>query len=314
MTSKTQSLNNPMQLYIINGDIEYYSEITDGSKPKKSIFVYDIPEKTEKANDLTSKTSEQSTFINFNYGVASSTKSGCTVTRYMESGKTYETDAGVYGPNPAPQNNGYLVRGYGVPHQNPYYGALVLMSSNRGKKVNVARGVFHQNEKRGSAISIEYPFKRNTTYEITIKAKFHDNRHSLDKIYSSGYPTLYAQLKDNGIIIPPGRTGGETQDSCEREDLNDIKDFINDYVNYIRAYTLDSNIEVTKEVSFQFSPINEKKALLLSLHPTMATEGYGLPIPTNSHTMILYSITLTEKTFDPSLNVSVPDNSGGGRR
>jgi hypothetical protein len=96
MTSKIQAINNPMQLYIINGDIEYYSEITDGSKPKKPIFVYDIPDKTNEANNSTSKTSEQSTFLNFKYGIYNRTKSGCTITRYMDYRETYESDYGVY--------------------------------------------------------------------------------------------------------------------------------------------------------------------------------------------------------------------------
>lgn len=302
LTIKSQALNNPMQLYIINGDIEYYSEITDGSKPKKPIFVYDIPDKTEVVSNLTSKSTEQSVTMNFAYGVADYTKSGCTVKRY-NGDKEYYTDAGVYGYNPAPQNNGYLVRGFGAPHHNTYYGALVLMASNKGKKVNARRGIYHENDKSGSAISIEYPFKKNISYEITIKTKFHDNRYSLDKVYSSGYPKLYAQLKDNGIITLP-YLRDQNQDPCERKDLNEVVQYRAE--NYTRSYSPDSHVEVIKDVSFQFSPIEEKKALLLSLQPTMGIEGYELPIPTNSYTMILLSITITEKPFDPTLNLDIP--------
>ncbi|TEB40544.1 hypothetical protein D0809_30070, partial [Flavobacterium circumlabens] len=96
--SKTQALNNPTQTYIINGDIEYISEITDGSKPKKPILVYDIPNYSDN-NNTAYKSSEQSTFLNFHYGLYNPTKSGCTITRYLDSGKSFETDLGVYGPN-----------------------------------------------------------------------------------------------------------------------------------------------------------------------------------------------------------------------
>lgn len=306
LSSKKQSLNNPMQLYIINGDIEHYFEITDGSKLKKPILVYDTLEKTNDINgNIISKTFEQSTFLNFHYGVAASTKSGCTVTRYMESGKTYETDAGVYGPNPAPQNNGYLVRGYGVPHQNTYYGALVLMAANKGAKRNTERGVWHENANRGAAISIEYPFKKNITYEIKIKTKFHDNLYSINKIRSSGYPTLYVQLKDDPIITSQNLRN-QNQDPCKKEDLNDVGRY-GSIDNYKKSYSPDSNIETIKDVTFQFSPIDEKKALVLSLHPTIGIEGYGLPIPTNSFTLILLSVTITEKPFDTSLNIPSPN-------
>lgn len=311
VSSKSQSLNKPTQTYIINGDIKYTSEITDGSKPKKPILVYDIPNYPDETNNNTaSKSSEESTFLNFHYGLYDPTKSGCTVTRYLDSGKSFETDQGVYGPNPYPQTNGYLVRGFGVPHQNPYYGALVLIASNKGRKVNTRRGIVEENQKRGAAISIEYPFKKNISYEITIRTKFHDNRYIIDKKYSDGFPTVYVQLKDDGIITLPNLRD-QNLDPCEREDLNEIGQYGID--NYKKSYTPDNGVEVIKDISFKFSPIIEKKALLVSLHPKMGNEGYGLPIPTNSYTMIVLSITITEKPFDPSLNANIPEPTGGRR-
>lgn len=307
LTTKSQALNNPMQLYIINGDIEYYSEITDGSKPKPPILVYDIPDKTEVVNNVTSKTSEQSVTMNFNYGVAASTKSGCTVTRYMQSGKAYETDAGVYGPYPAPQNNGYLVRGYGVPNQNPSYGALALFVGNRGFATQDRRGVLHDNQQNGSAISIEYPFKANITYEISMTATFRDSRYLVDKQYSNGYPTMFVQLKNDGIISARSyRT--QTEDPCDRDGIVSLDDYANDYQNYTRSYTLDSKGEyVQKTLVFKFSPTQEKKALLISLRPTIGRAGYGASIPTNSHVIIIPSINIIEKAFDPAINVAIPE-------
>ncbi|MDR6761613.1 hypothetical protein J2Y38_001822 [Flavobacterium sp. 2755] len=121
LPSKSQSSKKPTQTYIINGDIEYISEITDGSKPKKPIFIYDIPNNLNKNQTLRNKTAQnqEKTVITFDYGIAGSTKSGCFINRY-NNGNSYDTDNGVYGYNPARQENGYLVRGAGLPHHNTY--------------------------------------------------------------------------------------------------------------------------------------------------------------------------------------------------
>ncbi|WKL48124.1 hypothetical protein Q1W71_24630 [Flavobacterium pectinovorum] len=316
LPSKDQSTNYPQQLYIINGDIEYWSDITDGSKPKDPIFVYDIPKEADKIDTIqksTSKTSEQSVSLNFAYGIYDPTNSGCTIKKY-NGNKEYYTDAGVYGPNPYPQANGYLVRGYGRAHQNQYYGSLVLFVGNKEEKRTDSRGgVRIENEKNGSAISIEYPFKANVTYEINIKATFYDNRYLLEKKFSDGFPTVYAQLKDNGIITLPN-IRNQNQDPCERKDLNDLDGYAKDYLNYTRSYTLDSRGQVQKNINFKFSPIKEKNALLISLHPKIGTINSELPAANNNYTMTLPLITITEKTFDPSINVYIPESTGGGRR
>lgn len=310
-TLKSMALNNPMQLYIINGDIEYYSEITDGSKPKPPIFVYDIPNKTENATNATAKTSGQSTSIDFGYGIGNSTKSGCTVKVY-NNGNSYYTDAGVFGPNPYsypyPETKSYAVRGYGQPHLNNYYGALILFVSNKGQKENRSRGIWHDNTPNGSAISIEYPFKANVSYDITIKATFYDNRYSIDKVHSSGYPTLYVQLKNDGIITGENLRN-ETSDPCDRNGTIVVNNrYTYNDPNFTRSYTLDSPAIIQRTLVFKFSPTEEKNALLLSLHPTVGIAGYETPIPTNNYTVTLPLITITEKEFDPSINTPLPND------
>lgn len=309
-SSKSQSGKNPTQTYIINGDIVYEAEITDGSKPKIPIFIFDTPIKTEESEyskKTTSKTSEESTNINFAYGIGESTKSGCTVKRY-NNGNSYYTDSGVYGENPAKQNNGYIVRGFKVPHHNTYYGSLVLFTSNRGEKVDQPRGTWHKNIQRGSALSIEYPFQANTTYEIVLQVCFYDNVHTVDKAtYSNGYPTVYAQLKNNGIIDVTNYRDPILKDPCSDEGINDLNQSDYSYENYTRSYTLDSRAIIWRYLTFKFSPTQNKNALLISLHPVIGQEGYGTPIPTNSYTMVLPSVTITQKPFDPSINV--PDRT-----
>jgi hypothetical protein len=294
LPAKSQALNNPMQLYIINGDIEYYSEITDGSKPKKPIFIYDIPDKTEKTNNLTSKTSAQSVVFNFNGGIGGSTKSGCSITRYTQSGKTYETDAGVYGFNPYPLANGYLVRGYGKPNHNYYYGALILSASNKELKRKDTRGrTYNDNLSKVSSISIEYPFKANVTYQITLKTQFNDNRKRVDNVQSSGFPSLHAQLNDSGIISSDDK-------ACQ----NDLFRLVTEH-NYIKSYILENNIITGRDVVFKFSPTQAKNAITFTLHPARGERGFEEKIPTNNYTMVLRYVTIIEKPFDPSLNIEL---------
>lgn len=299
LSGKNQSANYPQQLYIINGDIEYYADITDGSKPKKPIFIYDIPEKIKEntIQKTTSKTSEQTTVLDFNYGIYDHTNSGCTIKRY-NGDKEYYTDAGVYGYNPYPQVNGYLVRGYGTPNQNLYYGALVLHTTNKGIQTVDSRSktVINDNLSTIAAISIEFPFKANVTYEISLKTFFIDNRKMVENIQSSGYPTLNATLENSGILF-----GGNT--SCE-----------NNYRpsgtlrNYIKSYTLEDNIIKDRVVTYKFSPTEAKSALIFTLLPERGQRGVDAKIPTSRYTMVLRSVTITEKPFDPS------QNEVGGRR
>lgn len=322
LTSKSQSGKKPTQTYIINGDIEYTSEITDGSKPKKSIFIYDIPKEikeNETTKKISSKTSEQTVTINFGYSTGSSTNSGCTIKRY-NNGNSYYTDAGVYGSNPYPYPSPevplYLVRGYGVPHLNLYYGSLVLFVENKKVQFQTRREVINDNQPNGSAISIEYPFKANISYEISIKVTFHDNIYLVDKIYSDGFPTLYAQLKDDGIIHARSYKT-QTQDPCDKEGVISLDEYAIDYQNNTRSYTLESRAVIERNLIFKFSPTKEKKALLISLHPATSKSGYGATIRKNNYTMRMPSVTITEKPFDPSLNIDPiinTDNSSGGRR
>ena len=126
LVQESKSIKNPTQTYIINGDIEYISEITDGSKPKNPIFIYNIPKKLEEATPkkTTSKTTEQSVTIYFDYPPTGPSNSGCTIKRY-NNGNSYYTDSGVYGTNPFPyrdsEGKSRLVRGFKLPHQNLYY-------------------------------------------------------------------------------------------------------------------------------------------------------------------------------------------------
>ncbi|MBO9585620.1 MAG: hypothetical protein J7574_15750 [Flavobacterium sp.] len=304
LSSKSQSTKNPTQTYIINGDIVYEAEITDGSKPKKPIFIYDIPKSTDNGTikKQTLKASNETTVLNFNYGIGESTQSGCQVKRYKYgTTEAYYTDQGVYGFNPYPHptsdGNSCLVRGFGLPHQNLYYGSLVLIASNRGGQIEDNRKqIINCNISRGSNISIEFPFKENKTYEVSITTYFNDNIPITESKHSNGFPTLYAQLRDSGIIV-------DNAESCETDKILQSRE---PNSNYIKSYTLDNNIKENKNLKFNFLTTEAKKALLISLIPSMGINGINAKIPKNSYTMLLKNITITEKPFDNSLVTSPP--------
>lgn len=303
LTSKSQALNNSIQLYVINGDIEYYSEITNGSKPKKPIFIYDIPnQKNNTKGNATSKTSGESVTINFNFGIGGSTKSGCTIKKY-NNGNSFFTDDGVYGYIPY-ERSGYLIRGYGTPHHNFYYNSLVLITWNRPKKAIYRGKLVNSNYSKGSAISIEYPFKANVTYEISLTTYFNDNGVTADFIPSNGFPTVFAQLKDSPTI-------SDNQDlTCDNNQIVPIRELNS---NYLKSYTLENNIKEQKILTFNFSTTESKQALLIAINPARSENfGVNAKIPSNSYTVSLRSVRITEKPFDPSLYVDAPIRRDGG--
>ncbi|MDQ1163578.1 hypothetical protein QE422_003946 [Chryseobacterium sp. SORGH_AS 447] len=81
-----------------------------------------------------------------------------------------------FGPNPIYQNN-YLVRGYGKPRRAMYgenWWGVLLEATNKGKTV-INRGVSELiNDDTSKAISIEYPFEKNATYQVILTTEIKD--------------------------------------------------------------------------------------------------------------------------------------------
>lgn len=277
---------NNKQLYIINGDIEYYADITDGSKPKKPIFIYDIPEKKIDNKKTTRKLSDGTVVLDFSYGISGNTNSGCTVDVYSSSTGTYNTNRGVYGYYPYslhPDKNQYLIRGYGKPHHNYYYNSLILQTSNNSFTYN--------HRPSCSAISIEYEFKPNITYEISLLTHFVDNRKLTESKHSEGFPSVNVYLSDSPIL-------SSIDKACEK---NIFRTAI--LTNYARSYTLEDNIIKDRTLQFKFSPTEEKKALIISLFPNVS-DTRGTAVPISNYTMLLPTVTIKELPFDPSINIT----------
>lgn len=295
LSSRSQSEKKPTQTYIINGDIVYEVEITDGSKPKEPIFIYDIPEKRIDYKKTTNKSSDGIFVFDFSYGI-SNKNSGCSIDIYSSSSGTYYKNYGVYGYNPFPYNpltNEYLIRGYGKPYHNYYYNSLVFKTSNKNNQYLHPRYnyIVNDNIATTSAMSIEYQFKPNITYEISLVTYFNDNRKLTEDKQSEGLPSVIVELRDSPIL-------STIDEACE----NNLRNW-SSLVNYKRSYTLEDNVIKYRTITFKFSPTAQKNALVISLIPK-STESRAIEAPKSDYTMLLPTITIKELPFDPSINVN----------
>ena len=295
-SSKNQAGKNPTQTYIINGDIVYQAEITDGSKPKEPIFIYDIPEKRIDHKKTTNKSSDGTFVFDFSYGISSNTNSGCDMDIYSSSSGTYYKNYGVYGYNPFPYNEvtkEYLIRGYGKPYHNYYYNSLILRTSNKNNQYLHPRYgyILNDNIATTSAISIEYQFKPNVTYEISLLTRFVDNRKLTEDKKSEGFPSVIVELRDSPIL-------STIEEACE----NNLRNW-SSLLNYKRSYTLEDSIIKDRIIIFKFSPTEQKNALIITLIPKL-TEDRAIEAPYSNYTMLLPTINIKELPFDSSLNVS----------
>lgn len=239
---------------------------------------------------LTNKASDGTVILDFSYGIAGNTNSGCTVDIYSNSTGTYNTNRGVYGYNPYPlhpDTNQYLIRGYGKPYHNYYYNSLILQASNNSAAYNYRPTC--------SAISIEYEFKPNVTYEISLETIFNDNRKLTETKHSEGFPTVNVYLNGSPIL-------SSIDKACEKDIFLTATPR-----NYVRSYTLEDNIIKVRTLQFKFSPTEEKKALIIFLLPKLS-DSRSTAVPINNYTMLLPTVTIKELPFDPSINIT------GGRR
>lgn len=221
------------------------------------------------------------TIINFDYGITAM-DGGCEY--FVVTTQTVYWDENAYGPDSVTVS-GHAVRGYGGPKHNygGYSNCLVMRAkqefvpSTSGKSRGEMEGF-------GMALSIEYPFEAYKSYEIIIKGRFVD-------INSSIPPTLYCELKNSGII-PVNNPCGTDEFVPLGADYNGVYDL---YYKYLRKITPDDGSFGTEaSYSRSFSPTESKNALLLSLRPPRGQVTSGA--------IWVRTVTIKEKTFDPSLN------------
>ncbi|WP_353150220.1 hypothetical protein [Chryseobacterium sp.] len=226
---------------------------------------------------------------------------------------TYVTTR-AFGPNPL-ELYGYQVRGYGRPRRSLDWKGIRLLAGNRPQIVNSGGGFspgenFSIDDQYTSAISIEFPFETNTTYEIILGTIIEDNiykeqhdqyqqqddYHGLQQ--SQGFPTVALELKDTPEI--PGTT------PCSGRPLvQNVFISPNYYKKQKAEITVPPSYEA-KNFTFNFSTTEAKKAFIIYFLPN--NSGGVQPIPENSFSMYLKNLKIIKKPFDPSHIVSPPVN------
>lgn len=258
--------------------------------------------KLSKTNLLTAKTETVLMDMTFLDKIQPS-NGGCTITNIDNQGNPHETTA-AFGPNPL-SYFGYQIRGYGAPRM--YWGVwngLRFEAKNRSKTI-ISRGHSIQvDDPLSNAISIEFPFEENFTYEITIEATIydeiyiakHDQSNGNDHLYeanqSESFPKVAIELKDSPQI--PGN------DPCAKYPARPVVGngfaSANNYKSQKAEIIVHPSYE-KKTFVFNFSTKSSKNALLLYFLPQLSENQH---IPESSFSMYIGNIKIVRKTFDPS--------------
>lgn len=225
---------------------------------------------------------------------------GCTVINFDNQANPHYTTA-AFGPNPI-SYYGRLMRGYGGPRM--YYlnwQGLRLLAKNKPKTI-VSRGQSLQVDNPfENAISIEFPFESNLTYEITISTSIwddiyrakHDEFSGNDHLYnvnqSEGFPTVAVELSSSPQI--------SGNDPCaERPVVGNGLVAANYYKKQKAEITVPPSYE-KKTFIFNFSVTDPKNALILYFLPHKSENQH---IPENDFTMFIGNIKIVQKPFDPT--------------
>lgn len=225
------------------------------------------------------------------------------------------TSTAAFGPNPL-SFFGYTFRGYGKPRTDGFnWKGIRFQAGNRPATVLSSRGQSRLvNDLFENALSIEFPFESNATYEIildTIIEDFiyteqhdqydqNDDYHGLQQ--SQAFPTLAVELANTPEIYGSAPCAG-------RPVLNNR--FISE--NYYKTQKVEITVPPSYEKKtfvFNFSTTESKAAFLIYYLPERGSDPY---IPESSFKMNLTGIKIIKKAFDPTYivppKVTTPDPS-----
>ncbi|WP_126653408.1 hypothetical protein [Chryseobacterium aureum] len=220
------------------------------------------------------------------------------------------TSTAAFGSNPL-SFFGYTFRGYGKPRTDGFdWKGIRFQAGNRPKTI-LDRGQPHLvNDPFESAISIEFPFESNVTYEITLQTFIedfiyteqhdqydqNDDYHGLQQ--SQGFPTVRVELANNPAIIGDNPCGARPVTGNGLVSAN---------------YNKKQKAEITvppsskqKTFVFNFSTQETKNAIIIYYLPEYGSNPF---IPENSYNMFLTGIKIIKKPYDPTHYIQ-----GGGFR
>lgn len=273
--------------------------------------------KKSKSGALSKTTSENVVMdLSFETGVISD-GGGCSFDYILTAGGNPSTSTQCYGPNPILQN-GYLIRGYGRPKRasamryDSWFG--VKLEARNDSKVTINRGREElTNIQESNAISIEFPFQANVTYEIKLKTKVTDYvkvikspssgmaSSSLAERYkdidgSEKFSNLSIQLTDSPVI--PGT------DPCADKPV--VSSEFLEPANYRRTQQAEKTTVWAfedKDFTFYFSTKEAKNALLIKFLPGINEERNPSYVPRSWFWLDIRNIKIVQKPFDPTYYV-----------
>lgn len=273
-------------------------------------------------NDIISEQNEnipllQSTKAASNLDKSSVTSKTITTVMDLEIPAGYQASNGgctntatgnAYGPS-ALGLYGYMVRGYGKPRRYPEYQGIELKTGNRPQTTTYGSNSYLIDDAYESAISIEFPFLANLTYEIIIETNVedfiykeqhdqydqNDDYHGLEK--SQAFPTLALELSDNAEIQGNNPCGARPR----------IGNMFVDH-NYFKKQKIEITVPPSyeqKTLTYSFSTTNSKNAFKIYFFPEKS-DAYTHFVPESSYNIRITRIKIIEKPFDPSLIITTP--------
>lgn len=219
------------------------------------------------------------------------------------------TSTAAFGPNPL-SFFGYTFRGYGKPRTDGFnWKGIRFNSENRPKRIISTGQSWIVNDPISNALSIEFPFEANATYEITLRTYISDyifelknspyntlekESYNIDK--SQAFPILAIQLRSSPEI--PG------DDPCAFRPTvgNGLTS-----ANYYKKQKAEISYEPynkQKSFIFNFSTVDSKNSFVIYFLPELTEQ-----IPQSNFNMYLVNIKIIKKPYDPTHYIQ-----GGGFR
>lgn len=240
---------------------------------------------------------------------------GCEYQRVIAIGDGAEirTFRNAFGPKPI-NKYGFNIRGYGAVRyplvmERKQGDGLVFEAYNKPGEIWSPRQnqFFKRDDPQSNAISIEYPFEGNFTYEVRMEIFLVDKlvrNNSSSPLtpfsvrQSQGSAHLFAYL-DNNPEFPASSCKGNTKLTFLIR--SDIK-----HVYYKERIFNNSDNQKPFELVFNFSPLEARSALKIGLIVD-SSENQQLKTLESYYYMNFKSLKVTKKTFNPRYNYKIGD-------
>lgn len=234
---------------------------------------------------------------------------GCTFEAFNNSEQYFYDSTSSFGPNPQ-YFDGYMIRGYGNPRTSINYTGLRLHAENKGMNVVANGQQIWTNSPVSNAISIEYNFKANVTYEVSVTSWIYDtifrsknNQINIDDDFydipqSETNPSVGIQLKSTPEI--------SGVDACANRPMVATEFLVNS--NYYKSaeVALSNRAGQITNYTLNFSTLENKSSLQIYLLPKILLGRPPSQVLKSNFYMFIRNIKVVEKPYDPQYHVESP--------